>query len=190
VDTAKREVSVAGRVNEVTVLEFIANTRGGMKAYESALTLETDAINFNVALVLIGLDRANARRPTRHFDPEAPSGDPVEVFVEVPRAGGADRIRAEHLLFDKATNKTVPEGSWVYTGSTFIDNGRYMAEIDGVLIGFVHSPSPIIEYVQGAGIGNYGSIVLNPHLGLVAGSPVTLVVRALGPARSTSVQKH
>src|SRR5258707_7718597 len=36
VDTTKHEVSVPGKVNAVQILEFVANTRGGMKAYESA----------------------------------------------------------------------------------------------------------------------------------------------------------
>ena len=37
VDTTKREASVAGKVNPVETLEFVANTQNGMKAYESAL---------------------------------------------------------------------------------------------------------------------------------------------------------
>lgn len=181
VDTAKREISVPGSVNDVSVLEFVANTKGGMKAYESALTIETDAVTFNLALVLIGLDKAHGKAPTRHFDPTGPVGDPVEITVEVL---GGDKARdpfpAEHLLFDRKTNQVVPGGGWVYTGSTFVDGNRYMAEMDGTLIGFVHSPSPIIEYAPGAGIGSYGSIVLNPSLGLAPRTSVMLRVRAIG----------
>src|SRR4051794_35997057 len=86
VDTARGEVSVAGTVNrDVTTLEFIANTRGGMKAYESALTLDTDAVTFNTALILIGLNRTRARNaPTAHFDPATPEGDQVEIYLECP----------------------------------------------------------------------------------------------------------
>jgi hypothetical protein len=81
-DMKRREVTVNGAVNDVNVLEFVANTKGGFKAYESALTLDTDAITFNLALVLIGLDRSRAVPPERHFDPRTPEGDPVEIFVE------------------------------------------------------------------------------------------------------------
>ncbi len=49
IDTARREVSVPGKVNDVKMLEWIANTRGGMKAYESLVTVESDAITFNAA---------------------------------------------------------------------------------------------------------------------------------------------
>jgi hypothetical protein len=69
----------------------------------------------------------------------------------------------------------------VYTGSTFHD-GRYLAEVDGALIGFVHSPSPIIEQVGGAGVSRFGRIVMNPRLGLEPNTPVVLTVKAVGGA--------
>ena len=180
VNTTTREVSVPGTVNEVSVLEFIANTKGGMKAYESALTLDTDAITYNVALVLVGLDRAHAVAPRQHFDPAPVSGDPVEVWVEWGSDGRKQRVPAGRLLFDKVAGREVPEGRWVYTGSQMLDGGRYLAELDGVLIGFVHSPAPVIEHVGGAGIGQYGSIVLNPKVGLTPGTAVTVTVKAIG----------
>lgn len=193
VDPAKHELSVTGTINDVTILEFVANTQRGPKAYESAITIDTDAITFNTALLLLGLDPKRAVLPTRHFDPKAPQGDPVDIFVDVITrsplvAGGSPqsrRLRVEELLFDQRTKKTLPEGPWVYTGSTFVDDGngrRYMAELDGVLIGFVHSPSPVIENPRQGAVDGYGSIVLNPALGLAPDSPVTLTIKALRPS--------
>ena len=52
IDTSKREISVNGVVNEARTLEFIAGTKGGFKNYETALELDTNAINFNLALIL------------------------------------------------------------------------------------------------------------------------------------------
>jgi hypothetical protein len=178
VDTARREVTVPGKVNQVTVLEFVANTRNGVKAYESAVTVDADAVTFNTALVLIGLDKSHARVPTQHFDPVPPAGDAVEIWIEwdLPRP---QRMRIEKLLFDKKSGRTLPEGPWIYTGSTFLEDGRYLAELDGVLIGFVHSPAPIIENPLPSGVGNYGSIVLNEALGLKVGQPVRVIVKAL-----------
>lgn len=184
VDTAKREVTVPGRLNPVTTLEFVACTRGGMKAYESALTLETDGVTFNTALLLIGLDKAHARVPERHFDPVPPAGDPVEIWIEWSGrdAMPGGRVPAEQLLFNQRTKQTVAVTSWVYTGSTTMPTGAYLADRDGVLIGFVHSPAPVIESVGGPGVGNYGDIVLNPNLRLAPLAPVTLTIRALKPA--------
>jgi hypothetical protein len=174
VNTATREASVRGTVNPVSTLEFLANTPRGLKAYESALTLESDGVTFNTALVLIGLDRANAHLlPNRSLD-----GDRVELWVEV-EGTPARRFRAERLIFDRATNQELPESSWIYSGSMFQPNGLYLADLEGVLIGFVHSRAAVIEHAETIGVGRYGSVVLNPNLGLQPGSAITLTVKAL-----------
>lgn len=184
INTATREISVAARTNSATILEFVANTLGGFKAYESALTVQTDAITFNTALILIGLDQKRARTPRFHFDPEPPKGDPVDVWVDWNAGGTPRRIRVEQLLLDKRTNTTMEEGPWVYTGSSFAPNGGpYLAESDGVLIGFVHSPAPIIENPRRGAVDAYGSVVFNDRLGLKPETPVTLVVRAIGTSK-------
>jgi hypothetical protein len=186
VDTAGREISVAGTVNPgVVTLEFIANTRNGVKAYETAITLDTDAITFNTALLLIGLDRTRARNvPTVHFDPAIPEGDQVEISIECP-GRECSRMPAERLMYDTNAKQAVPEGKWVYTGSVFLPDGRYLAHIDGTLIGFVHDPSSIIEYAAGAGLNRWGTIVLNPNLGLKEGTAVTMTVKAVRSSATT-----
>jgi hypothetical protein len=185
VDTSRSEISVPGTINrDVTTLEFIANTRGGLKAYESALSLDTDAITFNTALILIGLNRTRARNtPTAHFDPATPDGDQVEIYVECP-ARQCSRTPAERLMFDRNTNSSPAGGTWVYTGSGFLPDGRYLAELDGTLVGFVHDPASIIEYAEGAGLNRYGSIVLNPNSGVPTNTSIMITVKAVRPARS------
>lgn len=185
VDTGKKEISVPGTVNrDVTTLEFIANARAGVKAYETALTLDTDALTFNTALILIGLNKSRSRNvPTAHFDPAIPEGDEVEVSIECP-GRECQRMPAERLMFDKTTNAAVAGGTWVYTGSSFLSDGRYLAQMDGTLVSFVHDPASIIEFAAGAGLNKYGSIVLNTSAGLAPGTPVVMTVRAVRPAAS------
>ncbi|HZR24635.1 MAG TPA: YdjY domain-containing protein [Vicinamibacterales bacterium] len=179
VDTAQRELSVPAKVTDAQVLEFVACTRGGFKEYESALEIDTDAISFNAAMLLLGVDPAHARVPVRHFDPIPPKGDPVEVTVSWDTPLGTKRIRVEELLLDRRTGKSIPEGPWVYTGSTFVEQGKYLADIDGVLIGFVHSPAPVIENPRAGAVDAYGDIVRNPMTGALGGMQVTLTVKAL-----------
>lgn len=178
VDTAARELTVPGRVNRVTTLEFIANTPQGLKEYESAITVDADAVTLNTALLLLGLDPGRARVPTQHLDPVPPAGDPVSVMIEWRSPQGMRRISIDELLWNVVTRSTPPGGPWVYTGSTMAD-GRLLADADGVLIGFVHSPAPLIDNPRPVPARNYGDIILNPNLGLLGGMPVTLVVRAL-----------
>ena len=182
IDTAKREVSVPGKVNDVMMLEWMANTRNGVKAYESFVTVEADAIAFNAALLLIGFDKSRSRVPVMHFDPVPPAGDPVEITLEWTSAGQRKRIPIDQVLWDREKNEVPPSSGWVYTGSTVLDGGGFWADADGVLIGFVHSPAPVIEQVGGVGVGRFGFIVPNPNIGLPPNTPVTLIVRNLTPA--------
>jgi len=186
VDLAQHEVSVPGTINDVATLEFVANAKNGMKAYESAVSADTDAITFNTALLLLGLDPKHARVPTKHFDPVPPAGDAVEVLIEGMVNGTRKRIPIEELLLDRRTNRPMPVGPWVYTGSSWLrdDNQeRYLAELDGVLVGFVHSPSPIIENPGAGAVKAYGWVVLNRGAGIEPGSTVTLVVRVAPHAK-------
>lgn len=177
VDTERREVTAPAHLNDIMTAEFVANATPGAKAYESVLSVEADPIMFNTALLLIGLDPAHGHAPKFQFDQTAATGDPVELFV----TWGQHRARVEELLFDRRTNTTLPEGKWVYTGSTFIDTGdghkRYMAELDGVLIGLMHGPSAIIERVDAA--TGFGAVVRNTMIDLQPGTPVTLTVHAV-----------
>ena len=180
VDTAKKEVTVAGVINEVTTLEFLANTKGGYKAYESAIELETHAIDLNVALLLIDLDPARAVPSKAHLDATPPKGDPVEIWVEWEDGAQKRRVRGEQLVYNDVTKQTLSEGPWVYTGSMFSKEGNaYLADLDGALIGFVHSPSPVIESPRPLAPGEYGATRLNPTLTLKPGTRVTVTIRAL-----------
>ena len=179
IDTAKKEVSVRGTVNDVLNLEFIATTKNGVKSYESAMELDTNAINFNLGLLLIGLDPARSVPSKQHFDPNPPQGDPVEIWVSWDEAGKPRRIRGEQVVLDRESKRTLPEGHWVYTGSVFVgDSNAYMADLDGALIGFVHTPSPVIENPRPVP-GQYGNTILNPNLNWKPGTEVLLTVRAL-----------
>ena len=170
---------MSGKVNATDVLEFIANTKNGFRAYESAFELDTNGLTFNLAMILIGLDKAHSVSPRFHFDANAPSGDAVEVSVEWDDGGGTRRMRADAMLWDKEKKETFPAQPWVYTGSILLDDGRYMARSGrDILIGFVHDPSSIIEWTRKNGVGRFGFIQIDPKLGLSPGSPVTVIVKA------------
>jgi hypothetical protein len=184
VDTAKKQVSVRGTVNEVLQLEFLAHTKGGMKAYESALELDTNAVNFNTALILVGLDPSRAVVPRFQFDPTTPKGDPVAISVEWTDAGVRRRVPAERVLYNKETGQTLQEGPWVYTGSVFYgENGSsFLAEMYGTIIGFMHTPSSLIETPHPI-LGTWGSTIVNPSLNLKPGTEILLTVQVLPRGR-------
>jgi hypothetical protein len=178
VDTAKKEVTVDGRAQSDRTLEFIASAKQGVKLYESAIELDTDATTFNFALIMIGLDKSHGVAPRAHFDAQA-AGDPVEIWVEWGSGESRRRVRIEELIYDEKAGRVPQMGEWVYTGSTVLPDGRFLAEMDGVLIGFVHDPASLIENTMGSGINAYGTIKLNPNLKLAPDTELKLTVRAL-----------
>ena len=160
-------------------LEFLAVTKGGVKAYESLIELETDAKTFNLACILLGFDAKKAKGAERHFDPSPAQGDPVRLWLGWGSGGERRRVPAGECL-KVAGRDRVPE-EWVYTGSTFTPDGHYLAEIGGTVVGFVHDPGSIIQHKGGLGLGNYGAVAGAPDRCPPVGTAVELTVERVSP---------
>ncbi len=173
-----REALIPGRINmREGIIEFIACTTGGMKNYESALEMDTDAKSFNLSMILLGLDPKKGKAAAYHFDPNPPQGDEVEISIQWDTDKGKKTIAAQELIFDMETGKTFPNSHWIYTGSIFLDNGTYLAEEAGVLIGFVHDPASIIESPLLDGTGSYGSLVVNSEILPEVGTKIQMTIK-------------
>ena len=178
VNKAENSFSIAGVVLELgssqDPLEFLAVAKGGFKSYESALMIEANAFEFNLACILIGLQGENAVQPQYHFDPAPVQGDPVTLWVTWQQNGETVRKPAIDLIH--VADLSAASEEWVYTGSHFFDDGRYAANISGTLIGFVHDPESIIQHRIGLGLGNYGAATYNHTDGPSPGTPIALIV--------------
>ena len=179
VNKAERSFTVSGTVlpvdTEAMPIEFLAVTRDGVKAYEAAIELESSAIEFNTACILIGLDAEKASHPEFHFDPKPVRGDPVSISV----SWEADGTRQTRPLIELILNKDQPaDSAWVYTGSLFNPDGSYIAEELGTLIGVVHDPDSIIQHRTGLGLGDYGAVTINPEAWPGTGTVISLTVKA------------
>ena len=80
-----------------------------MKAYESALTIDTNAVTFNAAMLMIGLDKEHAQSADASISIRCrPEGDRVALWIDWTRAGVPVRTPVEQLLFD---SESAPAGS-------------------------------------------------------------------------------
>jgi hypothetical protein len=176
VDKAAGKFTVSGRVLRLEPpLEYLAVTRGGTKGYESLLELDSNAAEFNLACILIGLNNEKVTLPRYQFDQEEVIGPRVQITAIVQRDGKPVEVDAAKLLLD-GENSTSAE--WVYTGSVHSEGEgeTYMAEMLGTLIGLAHDPASIIEHRTGLGINAYGSIGGNTKLLSTVNAPVTLTI--------------
>jgi hypothetical protein len=179
IDKAAGMFKVPGRVlRDEPPLEFLVVTRGGSKSYESLLEVNSDAFQFNLACILIGLDASHAA--SNQYDLSEPvKGDPVEVTVSWLRDGKRVSVNGSELLLYGNPPQAVASRDWVYTGSVELPDGSYLAALSGTLLGFMHRAESVIEHRDGIGLGNYGGVRVNRDLVPAVGSSIELTIRKL-----------
>jgi hypothetical protein len=179
-DKTARSFEVPGKfLRTEPPIEFLAVAKKGHRGYESLLEFDTNVYEFNLACILIGLDTHKGLPPKAHFDPTPVEGDAVEITLRWE----ANSKKYEHLASDffLFNNEKLASGNWVYTGSTFLPNGGYMADVaGGTLVGFVHDPASIIEHGQGFGSQSYSNLKLNQQLMPVADTPLKATFKYAG----------
>jgi hypothetical protein len=183
VDSALQRFTVPGRVLRAgPPLEFLAVARGARRSYEAMIELDATAFEFNLACNLIGLDAERARgRPAFTYDPQPLDGDRVALALSW-EDGEVRSLPPEALLTDGGPE---PAGEWVYTGSDFTQDGSFLANVDGTLIGLVHDPSSVIEHEIGLGMESGGSIATTSEAP-PADTPVVLTVERVGTQQAVA----
>lgn len=177
-DKKARRFIVPGRVHVLgKPLEYLATSPGGMKEYETLLEVDASGSEFNLACILLGLERDPKQGPYWQFSQDPLSGPRVEIRIAWQDGGKVREVSAAEALLDPK-DPTKPESvEWVYMGSLMNPaDGLFMADVAGTLVGFVHDANSIIESVYGLGIGAYGSVAGNPDKLPPQGAPIQLIV--------------
>ena len=186
VDKRARSFVVPGRVLVVgKPLEYIATSPGGMKDYETLLEVQASGSEFNLACILIGLERDPKAASAQQFR-QVPRlvGPRVALHVAWTEGGKRRQVSAAEALLDAQAEVKPETVEWVYVGSpasAFLD-GRFAADETGTLVGFVHDPSTIIEAAVPIGLGAYGSVRGSALLPPV-GTAIELIVQAVSSAK-------
>jgi len=177
-DKKARRFTVPGRVHVLgKPLEYLATSPGGMKEYETLLEVDASGSEFNLACILLGLERDPKQGPYWQFSQDPLSGPRVEIRVAWQDGGKRREVSAAEALLDPK-DPTKPESvEWVYMGSLMNPaDGLFAADVTGTLAGFVHDANSIIESVYGLGIGAYGSVSGNPDKLPPEGAPIEFIV--------------
>ena len=177
VDKRARTFSVPGRVHVLgKPLEYLATTKGGWKHYEALLELDATGSEFNLACILVGLERPPNQAEFQRYSREPLAGPPAALYIAWSEGATRRRLSAADALSDPRTDVKAAAIDWVYLGSPASKaGGPFAADVTGTLVGFVHDPTSVIESVGGVGIGAYGSVQGNTALPPV-GSAIELIV--------------
>jgi len=183
VDKRTHRFTVPGRVHALDKpLEYLATSPGGRKAYEALLELDASGSEFNLACILIGLERDPKVAANRPPDAATVFGQRVAMAVAWTQEGQRRQITAAEALFNAEAKAKVESVEWVYTGSfTSIDGSRFASDFTGTLISLIRDPTGLVEAVSGIGLGPYGSIRSSAALP-PEGSAIELIVE-LAPVK-------
>jgi len=184
VDKRARRFSVPGRVNVTgKPLEYLATAPGGMKAYETLLEIDTTGSEFNLACILVGLERDPKLSPFARYNQAPLPGQRIALSIAWSEGGKRRQISAAEAILNPEAGVKAEAVEWVYTAPAVSDPAAgFVPDLTGTLVGFVHDPNCIIDSVVAIGIGAYGSVrgsALMPPVG----SAVELIVDAAPVAK-------
>jgi len=179
VDKRARRFSVPGRVNVTgKPLEYLATAPGGMKSYETLLEIDTTGSEFNLACILVGLERDPKLAPFVRYTQAPLPGQRIALSIAWSEGGKRRQISAAEAILNPEAGVKAEAVEWVYSAPTASDPAAgFVPDLTGTLVGFVHDPNCIIDSVVAIGIGAYGSVrgsALMPPVG----SAVELIVDA------------
>ncbi len=178
VDKRAGAFTVPGRVHVLgKPLEYLATSPGGMKAYETLLEVNATGSEFNLACILLGLER-DAKQPRfQQFSKAHLVGPRVAISVAWSENGKRRQVSAAEALLNPEAGVKPETVEWVYTGSLASKpEEQFAADVTGTLVGFVHDANSVVESVSGLGIGAYGSVSGNATLLPPVGSAIELIV--------------
>ena len=184
VDKRARRFTVPGRVHLLgKPLEYLATAPGGMKAYETLFELDTGGSEFNLACILVGLER-DPQAGTAARSTQAPlPGQRVAISIAWTEGGKRRQVSAAEAVLNPEAGVKPQSVEWVYTGAPASDGSpQFAADMTGTLIGFIRDGNCIIESAVSIGVGAYGSVrgaaIVPP-----VGSAIELIVDAAPVAK-------
>ena len=141
IDKHKRSIEFPAVVNmkEGLAEYLLVSTQG--KVHESVLRTDVEPFQIHVAMLLLGARGAQ----TNFFQPaKPPPGEPITIEVGWKGLFSRKRVPAEEMVIDRAKNKPMSKGAWVYTGS-FQYEGMFIAQESGSIISVISDPEALIN---------------------------------------------
>jgi hypothetical protein len=181
VDAKHRQIRVECQAVQAQMpLEFLCCVHGSHD-YESVLSSRAKPSDLHLALLMLGLTPgAPAHRSkdlTKWYPPHGPA---LKISVEFTQAGQTVRMPAWRLLRNVNTKKPAPPMTWIFAGSQFTEDGRYVADAMGYLVSLVNFSSTLIDVPYVASNSNQTlQWEYNPQTLPPPGTPVTMLIEPI-----------
>lgn len=157
-DKKKRTVSFPGKLNmSKDLIEYVLVTPEG-STHESLLTADIQPTDLQFVMLLLDAKGAGLLTPEADAAPpgqidaaylkSAPrlKGDNVSITITWKTPDGLEKaVPLEELLVNADTKKKAERGPWIYNGSMFGADGKFLAQQMGCFISVVTNPVALIN---------------------------------------------
>lgn len=141
-DKKNRAVHFPASVNMANgVVEYFIVTGTG-KLHESIFKTETDAAQIHTAMLLLGAKAQETNAASTNI-----IGDKIQINVSWKISGEEKQVRAEDLVLNTKTRRTMTGSGWVYNASKVID-GTFIAQRDGSIVAIISDPLALANSTQ------------------------------------------
>ena len=152
IKTDDRTVSFPCKVNmETGLIEVVVCTPKG-KTHESLLVTEVSPLEFQTAIMLLGLDPVNEiPDDASRADPLSPyktietTGDSVLIFIETEINGKTIRKRIEDFIRDESKDGALNHSTWLFRGAVTHQSGHVIIDPETTMIATYHDPLALTE---------------------------------------------
>jgi hypothetical protein len=155
-------------------LTALVVARDAVRVGDGAVVVETDAVTFRVACILIGLEATVAGDPSGPAASPGGDGEAVSIAVSWQVKGRTVTKLASSLLH--APNGGFAADEWVYRGGNPMPANGETAAGAGTLIALAADAHGLIHHRDAVALGGEGAIVYAGTAAPAAGTPVTVTV--------------
>jgi hypothetical protein len=196
-DKTKRTVTFPGKLNMAKdLIEYLLVTPDG-STHESLLTSEIQPTDLQFVMLLLDAKGAGLLTPQADAAPpgqinveylkSAPKlkGDNVTITVSWKAPDGTEKsVAIEDLLMHADTKKPAARGPWIYNGSMFGTDGKFLAQQQGCFISVVTNPAALINNPR-KGNDNDRIWAVNEKQSPPVGTPVDITIALLAGSSET-----
>jgi len=185
INTDEMTVSFPCQINMVSgLIEVVVCTPKG-KTHESLMITGVSPVEFQTALLLLGLDPVNEvpedttlMDPLSNFTTIETPGDSVVIYVETEIKGKFKRKRVEDLIKDESKGGALKHSTWLFRGAVSHRSGHVIVDPETTMVATYHDPFALMELNAESKFDDELYYV-NDALKLTKGQDVKLIIQAI-----------
>jgi hypothetical protein len=183
INTGESYISIPCEVNMAVGLLEVLLCRPEGKVHESLLVTKISPLEFQTAMLLLGLDPVNEipDDPSKSdslssFKTIETPGDSVLLFIESEKDGKPIRVPAESLIRDERTKTSLNQGTWLFKGAVTHQSNHVMVDNNVTIISTYSDPVALME-INSSSKFNDELFYVNEEAKLTKGQPVKLIIK-------------